>query len=154
MADSDDVFDSIIGKNTSERPAFRQAPPGAYTAMIRSVTKTTSKKNNHGLKLDFTLIEALHDEDMTGVQLSKCRADTVLWLTEAALPYTQSTLRILNPDTNGKTIRDAMDILPGTELVVIVSHRTHDENGEEFKIPWLKIDNTYSVEWYNKKHAA
>lgn len=154
MADSDDVFDKIIGENLSDGPSFRQAPPGAYLAMIRSVTKTTSKLNNPGLKLDFTLIEALHGEDMTGVQLSKCRANTVLWLTPAALPYTQSTLRILNPGTNGKTIRDAMDILPGTELVIIVSHTTHDSNGKELNIPWLNVENTYTVEWYNKKHAA
>jgi hypothetical protein len=55
----------------------------------------------------------------------------------------------------GNTLRDALDILPGNEVVVSLSHETANRDGTALNIPRLKVERYYSVEWYmNNKKAA
>lgn len=150
-----DLFDTVINSTASERPAFRQAPAGDYLVTVQSVKIVKANSGTQGLELTFTMQDPLHDEDVSGVELSKCILRDTQWLTEKTLPYVQERLARISPDTVGNTIRDSMDILPGNDVVVSVSHETANRDGTPLNIPRLKIDRYYSVEYYtNRKRAA
>lgn len=154
MADQD-FFETVLERSTTERPTFRQAPAGDYLVTVRSVAATSSKKGTQGLKFTFTMREPMHSEDMTGVDLSRCRLEDTQWVTEKTLPYLQERLERISPETVGKSVREAMDYLPGNEVVLSISHITHNDKGEAFNTPILAVDRYYSVDYYmSKKRAA
>jgi hypothetical protein len=150
-----DLFDTVIENTASERPAFRQAPAGDYIATVRAAKIVKANSGTQGIELEFTLLDAMHDNDMTGVDLSKCRLRDTQWVSEKTLPYVQERLSRIAPETVGNSIRDALDILPGNEVVVNLSHETQNRDGTPLNTPRLKVDRYYSVEWYmaNKKAA-
>lgn len=150
---AEDIFDKTLERSTTERPSFRQAPPGAYLVTVRSVKPFRSPKTGtNGLEFVFTMREAVHSDDMTGVDLSRCLLKDTQWVTENSLPYLQERFERISKDTVGKSVREALDYLPGCELIVDVSHETHNSNGDEHKIPFLKVNRYYSVDYYmNKK---
>ena len=47
-----------------------------------------------------------------------------------------------------------MDILPGNEVVVRLSHETENRDGTPLRTPRLKVERYYSVEWYNANKKA
>jgi len=150
-----DLFDTVIENTASERPAFRQAPAGDYVATVRAAKIVKANSGTQGIELEFTLLDAMHDSDMTGVDLSKCRLRDTQWVSEKTLPYVQERLSRIAPETVGNSIRDALDILPGNEVVVNLSHETANRDGTPLNTPRLKVERYYSVEWYmaNKKAA-
>jgi hypothetical protein len=149
-----DLFDAVISNTASERPAFRQAPAGDYLVMVQSVKIVKANSGTQGLELTFTMNEAMHSEDMTGVDLSKCTLRDTQWLTEKTLPYVQERLSRIEPSTVGSSIRDAMDLLPGSEVVVTISHETQNRDGTPLNRPRLKVDRYYSVGWYTTNKRA
>jgi hypothetical protein len=150
-----DLFDSIISNNASERPAFRQAPPGEYFAKVQGVKTVKANSGTQGLELTFTLVEpAQKTIDMEGVELAKCRLRDTLWVTEKSLTVTQEKLSRINSDTVNNTIRDALDILPGSDVVVRLSHETQNRDGSPLNTPRLKVDAYYSVGWYSENRMA
>lgn len=150
-----DLFDTVVSNTAAERPAFRQAPVGDYLVTVRSVQIVTAKKGTQGLELTYTMNEPMHDHDMTGVDLAKCRLRDTFWVTENSLPIVQDRLSRINTDTVGNSIRDALDILPGSDVVVTVAHETENRDGTPLNTPRLAASRYYSVEWYttNKKAA-
>ncbi len=150
-----DLFDTVVSETTAERPAFRQAPPGDYLVTVQSVKIVKANSGTQGMELTFTIVEPMHNEDMTGVELAKCRLRDTQWLTEKTLPYVQERLSRITKEVVGETLRDAMDMLPGTDVVVSVSHETANRDGTALNTPRLKVERYYSVEWYttNKKAA-
>ena len=150
-----DLFDTVISDAAVERPAFRQAPAGDYLATVQSVKLVKANSGTQGIEMVFTIMEPMHDEDMTGVELAKCRLRDTQWLTEKTLPYVQERLSRITMDVVGGSIRDAMDVLPGNEVVVSLSHETANRDGTPLNTPRLKVERYYSVEWYtNNKRAA
>jgi hypothetical protein len=150
-----DLFDQVISDTAVERPAFRQAPAGDYLATVQSVKLVKANSGTQGIEIAFTLMEPMHSEDMTGVELAKCRLRDTQWLTEKTLPFVQERLSRITTEVVGGTIRDAMDVLPGNEVVVALSHETANRDGTPLNTPRLKVERYYSVEWYtNNKRAA
>jgi hypothetical protein len=150
-----DLFDTVVSNTASERPAFRQAPAGDYLAIVRSAKVVKANSGTQGIELEFTLVDAMHNGDMDGVDMSKCRLRDTQWVTDKTLGYVQERLARISPDTVGNTLRDALDILPGNEVVVSLSHETANRDGTPLNIPRLKVERYYSVEWYtNNKKAA
>lgn len=150
-----DLFDTVISDAAVERPAFRQAPAGDYLATVQSVKLVKANSGTQGIELVFTIMEPMHDEDMTGVELAKCRLRDTQWLTEKTLPFVQERLSRITMEVVGGSIRDAMDVLPGNEVVVSLSHETANRDGTPLNTPRLKVERYYSVEWYtNNKRAA
>ena len=150
-----DLFDTIVANTAAERPAFRQAPPGDYLVVVRSAKIVKANSGTQGIELEFTMVDAMHDGDMDGVDMSKCRLRDTQWVTDKTLGYVQERLSRISPDTVGNTLRDALDILPGNETVVTLSHETANRDGTPLNIPRLKVERYYSVEWYtNNKKAA
>lgn len=150
-----DLFDTVISDAAVERPAFRQAPAGDYLATVQSVKLVKANSGTQGIEMVFTIMEPMHDEDMTGVELAKCRLRDTQWLTEKTLPYVQERLSRITMEVVGGSIRDAMDVLPGNEVVVSLSHETANRDGTPLNTPRLKVERYYSVEWYtNNKRAA
>ncbi len=150
-----DLFDTVVSNTASERPAFRQAPAGDYLVTVAGVKIVKANSGTQGLELEFTMREPMHTEDMTGVDLSKCRLRDTQWLTEKTLPYVQERLARISPETVGNTIRDSLDILPGNEVIVSISHETANRDGTPLNTPRLKVERYYSLDWYgsNKKAA-
>jgi len=150
-----DLFDTVISDSSADRPAFRQAPVGDYLAMVTGVKIVKANSGTQGIELEFTMREPMHTEDMTGVDLAKCRLRDTQWLTEKTLPYVQERLARISPETVGNTIRDSMDILPGNEVIVSISHETANRDGTPLNTPRLKVERYYSLGWYgsNKKVA-
>jgi len=70
------------------------------------------------------------------------------------LPYVQERLSRIEPSTVGSSIRDAMDLLPGSEVVVTVSHETQNRDGTPLNTPRLVVDRYYSVGWYTTNKRA
>jgi hypothetical protein len=150
-----DLFDTVISDAAVERPAFRQAPAGDYLATVQSVKLVKANSGTQGIEMMFTIMEPMHNEDMTGVELAKCRLRDTQWLTEKTLPFVQERLSRITMDVVGGSIRDAMDVLPGNEVVVSLSHETANRDGTPLNTPRLKVERYYSVEWYtNNKRAA
>jgi hypothetical protein len=150
-----DLFDTVISDAAVERPAFRQAPAGDYLATVQSVKLVKANSGTQGIEMVFTIMEPMHNEDMTGVELAKCRLRDTQWLTEKTLPFVQERLSRITMDVVGGSIRDAMDVLPGNEVVVSLSHETANRDGTPLNTPRLKVERYYSVEWYtNNKRAA
>lgn len=150
-----DLFDTVISDAAVERPAFRQAPAGDYLATVQSVKLVKANSGTQGIEMVFTIMEPMHNEDMTGVELAKCRLRDTQWLTEKTLPYVQERLSRITMEVVGGSIRDAMDVLPGNEVVVSLSHETANRDGTPLNTPRLKVERYYSVEWYtNNKRAA
>jgi hypothetical protein len=150
-----DLFDTVVSNTAAERPAFRQAPAGDYLVIVRSAKVVKANSGTQGIELEFTLVDAMHNADMDGVDMSKCRLRDTQWVTDKTLGYVQERLARISPDTVGNTLRDALDILPGNEVVVSLSHETANRDGTPLNTPRLKVERYYSVEWYtNNKKAA
>lgn len=150
-----DLFESVISNNASERPAFRQAPPGDYFAKVQGAKKVKANSGTQGLELTFTLIEPAQTTlDMEGVELAKCRLRDTIWVTEKSLEIAKERLARINSDTQGNTISDALDILPGSDVVVRLSHETQNRDGTVLNTPRLKVDAYYSVAWYTENRMA
>jgi hypothetical protein len=150
-----DLFDTVVAITATERPAFRQAPPGDYLVVVRSAKIVKANSGTQGIELEFTILEAMHNGDMEGVDLSKCRLRDTQWVTDKTLGFVQERLARIAPEMLGNTLRDALDILPGNEAVVKLSHETTNRDGTPLNTPRLKIESYYSVEWYtNNKKAA
>lgn len=150
-----DLFDTVISETAAERPAFRQAPAGDYLVTVQSVKVVKANSGTQGIELTFTMMEPMHGEDMTGVELAKCRLRDTQWLTDKTLPYVQERLSRISSEVTGGTLRDALDVLPGNDVVVTVSHETENRDGTPLNTPRLRVDRYYSVGWYstNKKAA-
>lgn len=150
-----DLFDTVVASTTSERPAFRQAPAGDYLVAVRSAKIVKANSGTQGIELEFTMMEPMHSEDMTGVDMAKCRLRDTQWVTDKTLQYVQERLSRIAPETVGNSIRDALDILPGNEVIVNLSHETQNRDGTPLNTPRLKVERYYSVDWYtNNKRAA
>ena len=151
-----DLFDRVIERAKSDAPSFRQAPAGPYLCVVREANEVKAKSGNRGIELVFTMLEALDASvDMDGVDLSKCHLKDTLWVTEKNLPYVQEKIERVAPEVVGQSFRDALDILPGSEVVIIVNHITEDRHGKPLKTPWLEVGRYYSRDWYfNTKMAA
>ena len=150
-----DLFESVISNNASERPAFRQAPPGDYFAKVQGAKKVKANSGTQGLELTFTLVEPAQTTlDMEGVDLAKCRLRDTIWITEKSLDIAKERLANINSDTQGNTISDALDILPGSDVVVRLSHETQNRDGTVLNTPRLKVDRYYSVAWYTENRMA
>ena len=149
------LFDVVISETASERPAFRQAPPGDYLVIVQSAKIVKANSGTQGIELTFTVADPMHNEDMAGVDLAKCRLRDTQWVTDKTLPYVQERLSRITTEVVGETLRDALDMLPGNEVVVNVSHETANRDGTPLNTPRLKVERYYSVDWYtNNKRAA
>ena len=150
-----DLFDTVIQETASERPAFRQAPPGDYLVTVQSVKFVKANSGTQGIELTYTLTEPMHSEDMTGVELSKCRLRDTMWISEKSINIVQERLSRITTEVVGNTLRDVADILPGNDVVVNISHETQNRDGTALNTPRLKVERYYSVDWYmNNKRAA
>lgn len=152
-----ELFDQIIDNAGAERPAFRQAPVGDYLVVVREAKEVkATKTGNRGIELNFTLLEYLGDGDMAGVDLSKCRLRETLWFTEKSAEFSKEKLLRITPEVVGISPRDALDVLPGNEVVVRISHETENQDGTPLRTPRLKVDRFYSRDWYfaNQRKAA
>lgn len=151
-----DLFDTVISKTEAEAPSYRQAPVGPYLCVVRAAKEVKASSGNKGIELTFTLVEGLDPSaDMTGVDLSKARLKDTLWVTEKNLPYVQEKIARMSEEAVGVTFRDALDILPGSEVVLVIGHITEDRDGKPIRTPWLKVDRYYSKDWYfDNKMAA
>jgi hypothetical protein len=150
-----DLFDTVVAETNAERPAFRQAPPGDYLVTVRAAKIVKANSGTQGIELEYTITEAMHDNDMDGVDLSKCRLRDTQWVTDKTLGYVQERLSRITTEVVGETLRDALDMLPGNDVVVNLSHETANRDGTPLNIPRLKVERYYSVDWYiNNKKAA
>lgn len=149
-----DLFDTVVSNTAAERPAFRQAPVGDYLVVIKAAKAVKANSGTQGIELDFTLREAMGSQDLDGVDLAKCRLRDTQWVTEGTLPFVQERLARINPETVGNSIRDSLDILPGSEVVVSVEHETQNRDGTVLNTPRLTVKRYYSVEWYTKNKRA
>ncbi len=149
------LFDTVISATDAEAPAFRQAPEGNYLATVRSARKVKANSGTEGIELQFTMQENLDaDADMDGVTLSKCRLRDTLWVTENTFERVRRDLARISADTVGSTFTDALDILPGAEVVVRVKHVTEDRNGKALNTPWLEVGGYYTKDWYFANRLA
>ena len=150
-----DLFDMVIDASDAERPAFRQAPEGDYLVVVRDAKQIKSaQKGTPAVEMNFTLREYLGDADMEGVDLARCRLRDSLWVTDNTIGFVKEKLARINMDVVGVSLRDALDILPGSEVVVRVKHQTENSKGETLSIPRLEVASYYSQEWYFKNKRA
>lgn len=154
---SNDLFDSVVNA-AADRPPFKQAPPGDYLAVVREAKKVKSgQKGTPGIELTFTLKEEVGNSgaDMEGVDLARCRLNDTLWVTENTIAFVTEKLGRITSEAIGLTLTDAIDVLPGNEVVVRLKHQTENSRGETLNIPRLEVTAYYSMEWYfNNKKAA
>lgn len=145
-----DLFDTVIEAADADRPAFRQAPAGHYLVSVREAKRRVAATGNSGIQLDFTMLEALDldVDDLEGVDLAKVRLSDTLYITEASEQYTREKLQRITPDVVKSTYADALEILPGNEVVVKVIQETTDRNGATLRTPRLKITSYYTVKWF------
>jgi len=150
-----DLFDTVVSATESERPSFRQAPEGPYLCTVAQAKEVKANSGTKGIELTFTMQENLDPTaDMDGVTLSKCRLRDTQWITERTVPYAMERLSRIDMATVGKTFREALDILPGAEVVVIVKHITEDRDGKTLTTPWLEVSRYYSKDWYMANKMA
>lgn len=160
MKDNDmtSLFDSVMTDDVNERPAYRQAPPGDYLAMVRSAKRVVANTGTEGLELQFTLVDVLNtDGDMDGVELAKARVRDTIWVTENNVEISRNTVMRIMPSLRGTPwgFATIVDELPGAEVVVQLKHVTHDRrSGEELRTPRLEVAKYFSVDWYNEKNRA
>ncbi len=151
------LFDEVISVTDSDKPAFRQAPEGNYLATVRAARKVKANSGTEGIELQFTMQENLDaGADMDGVDLSRCRLRDTVWVSEKSVDIARRTLSRIAPETVGHTFTDALDMLPGAEVVVQVKHQTTDRNGTPRNIPYLEVKGYYTKDWYfaNRMKAA
>lgn len=151
-----ELFDTVIDNAGAERPAFRQAPVGDYLVVVREAKEVKANSGNRGIELNLTLIEYLGDADMGGVDLARCRLRDTLWVTEKTVEFTKEKMARITPEVVGVSFRDALDVLPGNEVVVRISHETEQRDGTPLRTPRLKVERYYSKDWYfaNQRKAA
>ena len=151
-----DLFDTVINADAADRPAFRQAPPADYLVVVREAKKIKASSGTPGIQLDFTIRECLSpDANMDGVDLAKCRLSDTLYVTEKTIDFVKEKLVRINSETQGVTLTEAMDVLPGSEVVVRLDHLTTDRNGQTLRTPRLEVKSYYTLGWYmNNRKAA
>lgn len=151
-----DMFDSIIENSASERPAFRQAPVGDYLVVVREAKAIKAASGTGGIELNFTMLEYFGDADMDGVDLGRCRLRDTLWVSEKSAEFAKEKMVRITSEVVGLSFRDALDVLPGNEVVVRISHETENRDGTPLKTPRLKVERYYSRDWYfaNQRKAA
>jgi hypothetical protein len=149
-----DLFDTVIKDVGADRPAYRQAPAGDYLAIVKAAKEVKANSGTKGIELEFTLRDYFGSGDMDGVDMAKARVRDTQWVTEKTLEYVKERFARITPDTVGSTLRDALDILPGNEVVVSLSHETENRDGTPLRTPRLKVDRYYSVEWFTANRKA
>jgi len=151
------LFDTMISATDAEAPAFRQAPEGNYLVTVRAARKVKANSGTEGIELQFTIQENLDEgADLEGVTLSKVRLRDTLWVSEKTIERVRRDVVRIEPATQGKSLSDAIEDLPGAEVVVKVKHITEDRNGKTLDTPWLEVSSYYSKDWYfaNRLKAA
>lgn len=155
---SDDLFETVINNVAAERPPFRQAPAGDYLVVVSQAQRVKSGvKGTPGIELKFTMREEVGNSgaDMDGVDLARCRLSDTLWVTENTVEFVIEKLGRINSETVGLTLTDALDVLPGSEVIVRLKHVIENSKGETLNIPRLEVVNYYTTDWYfNNKKAA
>lgn len=146
MSNDDDLFDTVV--SAEERAPFRQAPPGHYLVTVRSTKRVKANSGSNGIEVTFTMNEAVGDQDMEGVDLARCRLRDTLWVTQGAQSITSEKLLRMSEETTGQSYAEAMETVIGSQVVVLVSHETHDRSGAELSIPRLKVERYYSTDWW------
>lgn len=147
---STSFFDEVVG---AAKP-FMQAPPGNYLTRVSGAKKVKANSGNIGIELNFALLENLDGQDMTDIDLGRCRMSRTLWTDPASADITRQRLRTINADTAKLTGDAAIEVLPGSEVVVAVEHITTNQKGEPLNIPRLNPTKFWSVSYYNEKVAA
>lgn len=151
-----DLFDTVIQGSQVERPAFRQAPPGDYLAIVRDAKKVKANSGTQGIELNFTLTEYFGKGDMEGVNLASCRARDTQWITENTVEFVKERLGRITPEVEGISFTDALDVLPGNEIVIKLEHETENRDGTPLRTPRLAVKGYYSKDWFfnNRLKAA
>ncbi len=150
---ADNLFDQVIG-GSSDEPSRRLPPEGPYLARVRSVKRIEGSKGP-GIRMEFTLIEPLHSLDMGDVVMSRVRpVSGALWVTDKSVDITRQNLMRINKDVKGKTFTEAMEILPSSEVVLDIVHKTTTEPDGSVKGPFPEIRGYNSVEWYTANKVA
>lgn len=147
---STSFFDEVVG----ESKPFIQAPPGNYLVRVTSAKKVKANSGNLGIEINFALVENLDGQDMTDVDLGRCRMSRTLWTDPASADITRGRLRAINPATAKMTGTDAIEVLPGSEVVVAVEHITEGKDGQPLNVPRLNPVKFWSLDYYNEKIAA
>lgn len=110
---------SILDENTDDTVEPREPPHGEYLAQITDIEANTDK--TPFAQIEFKLIEAMQQQDLTGVNLNRPIYTDKLWLSEKAKPYTKRDLMKFGVDIKGLKWRDSFDKLQGTTAVVTVA---------------------------------
>lgn len=145
-------FDEIVGK---ERAPFRQAPEGIYLVTVKSARRVKANSGNEGIDIAFVLNENLDGADLEGVELGRCQMSTTFWTDAKSEQFTRDRLRYINPETAGLTGAEALEVLPGSQVVVQIAHETHNrKTGEPLNTPRLKPIKFWSTDYYFNKKVA
>jgi len=154
---SDDLFETVVSETATDRPAFRQAPPGDYLVRVREAKRIKSAaKGTPGIELKFSMLEFVGkgDPDMEGVDLARCRLNDTLWVTENTTQFVAEKLGRISAETVGTTFTEALELLPGSEVVVRLKHITTNKDGEPLNTPRLEVVSYYTADWYMTNKAA
>ncbi len=151
---AENLFDVVIG-STPDAGSKRLPPEGPYLARVRGI-KIVDGSKGQGIRMEFTLLESLHNEDMTGVELSRVRGVSgTVWVTTAALNNTLRILTRINKEVSGKSVREALEYLPSSEVVLDLVHNTRiAKDGVTVEGPFIEVKGYNSVEWYMANRAA
>lgn len=151
---AENLFDVVIGAN-SDASSVRMPPEGPYLARVRGV-KVVEGSKGKGIRMEFTLLEALHTHDMGDVDLPRVRGVFgTLWVTSAALNNTVRALTRINKVLSGKSISEALEYLPSSEVVLDLVHTTRiAKDGITVEGPFIEVKGYNSVEWYMANKAA
>ncbi len=154
--DSDNLFDAVIDDVAeTEKPPFRQAPPGLYRAVVRTSKEVTASTGSRGIELQLTLLEPADDAiNMEGVDLARVRLYDRIYFTPNNFEISRQTLRRILPEVVGQSPRQAVDMLPGAEVFVRVKHETEDRNGQPRRIPRLVVTSYISLDYMAQQAAA
>lgn len=149
-----DLFDSVIDSTDADRPAFRQAPVGDYLAVVKSAKRIKANTGTEGIELTFTLREPMFDGDFEGVELAKCRCKDTQYVTDKTAKFVKERLTRITEEVKGQTFAEALETLPGNDVVIEVGHETENRDGTKLDTPRLVVKKYFSVGWYTEKKRA
>ena len=152
------LFDDIItASDQTERPAYRQIPPGRYRAIVREAKEVTANTGNKGIEMVFTVLEPVEPIDLEGSDPAKARLRDTIWITEGTVNSKyppKDKLAAITAEAVGLSYRDAIQVLPGNEVIVNLKHGYTDRNGEPLRTPRLDVVSYVSAEQWDARRAA
>ena len=126
---------SIFDRKVGEVQDRKYAPPGWYVvAGTQYKAGESPEKKTPFVEIDFRLLEAQGDQDMTGVDLAQSKINRRFFITEKSEAILDEFIqKVLGKEAVGLSTGEALDQAMGQPVLALVELTTNSKTGKQYR---------------------